>query len=270
MTLLEIAEQHLKELERRKSYYQKQVAQGPEGFLSCNKNGKKTKWFLLSSLSGKHTRKLLPKSERTLAAKLAKKTFCYIRLQETTEQIENLRRFIKEAQKCSVTNSMSKQLPRLALLSGAEEKTLPDELLAWKNEPFPSSPPHPENRTIRSSAGLMVRSKAEDMIATELTRCGIPFHYEETLYVGTQIYHPDFRIKHPITGDFIIWEHFGKMDDPEYAASALRKIQQYKSAGYILGVNLIITTEMSTLMLSSTMVQAVISTFFGVTADDPY
>lgn len=28
--------------------------------------------------------------------------------------------------------------------------------------------------------------------------------------------HPDFTVRHPITGKRIYWEHFGMMDDQEY------------------------------------------------------
>ena len=161
--------------------------------------------------------------------------------------------------------SLVNQIARLSEITDKPVPTLPEWLLKWQNEPFPSSPPFPEKRTIRSAAGLMVRSKAEDLIATELTRRGIPFHYEETITVGNQAFHPDFIILHPLSGKRIIWEHFGKMDDQSYAEKAIRKMQQYLDAGYVPGVNLIITTETSETMLSSTMVDAIIASYFGIT-----
>ena len=42
-------------------------------------------------------------------------------------------------------------------------------------------------------------------------------------------------------------------------------MQQYLDAGYVPGVNLIITTETSETMLSSTMVDAIIASYFGIT-----
>ena len=55
---------------------------------------------------------------------------------------------------------------------------------------------------------------------------------------------PDFKAINKRTGQFFIWEHFGKMDDPSYLESNfLYKVNKYAKAGFIPGVNFIATYE---------------------------
>ena len=44
-------------------------------------------------------------------------------------------------------------------------------------------------------------------------------------------------------GRILIWEHFGMMDDIDYASRAWRKIENYRRAGYVQHTNLICTYE---------------------------
>ena len=45
------------------------------------------------------------------------------------------------------------------------------------------------------------------------------------------------------TGQEIYWEHDGRMDDPDYAQNAIRKIQLYEDNGIYPGERLILTFE---------------------------
>ena len=66
----------------------------------------------------------------------------------------------------------------------------------------------------------MLRSKSEAIIDMILYKNGIPFRYEEKIVLGDVILYPDFVIRHPKTGDFYYWEHFGMMDDEDYINKA--------------------------------------------------
>jgi hypothetical protein len=92
---------------------------------------------------------------------------------------------------------------------------------------------------------------------------GVPYRYEFPLLMDKNANYPDFsdydfcRL-HPdfyclnlrTRGEFA-WEHFGMMDDLEYAARAAEKIQLYQENGFFPGKNLIITMETSKKPLSS-------------------
>ena len=109
-----------------------------------------------------------------------------------------------------------------------------------------------------------VRSKSEVMIANALFHADIPYRYEFPIPIkGADDFHPDFLCLNPNTGREIIWEHFGLMDDPEYAANAFSKISRYAENGYILGYNFIYTMETSTQPLSTRFVNKLIETHFS-------
>lgn len=91
--------------------------------------------------------------------------------------------------------------------------------------------------------GGYYRSKSEASISQELFRKNINFKYEVSIFVDNQIIYPDFLLLTPLNNTFVIWEHFGKMDDAQYRKKAFRKIELYDSIGYHLNRNLIITYE---------------------------
>lgn len=95
----------------------------------------------------------------------------------------------------------------------------------------------------RTRHGEMVRSKSELFIADELQQYEIPYHYEEEIILDGNVFHPDFIVMNPRTGQKYIWEHFGRMGDPKYVANALNKINFYCLCGFIPGKNLIATFE---------------------------
>ena len=69
--------------------------------------------------------------------------------------------------------------------------------------------------------------------------------------MGDYIIHPDFTVKKVGSGEIIIWEHFGKVDDPEYfQKNVVWKLKKYIENGYIPGKNLIITWETKNTPLS--------------------
>ena len=60
----------------------------------------------------------------------------------------------------------------------------------------------------------------------------------------------------------MIWEHFGLMDNSEYAANAMEKIALYSQNGFVLGRGFIYTMETSARPLSSRLVNKLIECHF--------
>ena len=60
-----------------------------------------------------------------------------------------------------------------------------------------------------------------------------------------RIVYPDFYCLNVRKRREIVYEHFGMMDDPEYANNAVKKIEEYQRNGYWLGKNFIATFESS-------------------------
>ena len=132
--------------------------------------------------------------------------------------------------------------------------------LSVEYEKMGFAPDAPEHLT---AGNERVRSKSEIMIADALTRNWIVFRYEYPFEIeGLGSVRPDFLCLHPATGQVILWEHFGMMDDPSYADQTTNKIEKYCNAGYHLGYNLIATFETSKHPLHSRHIEQKIQRHF--------
>ena len=126
----------------------------------------------------------------------------------------------------------------------ADEFAVEDySLRKWADVPDRCEAPFQEYRTVNTVVGIKVRSKSESMIVSTCYENRIPFRYEEPLRLGSKIYYPDFTIRDPKTGEFYWYEHFGKMDEPEYVRHNMLKLSDYAAHGIVGGVNLAITYE---------------------------
>lgn len=83
------------------------------------------------------------------------------------------------------------------------------------------NPVHPEHLKHPCLSGHLVRSKSELLIDQALFTHQIPFRYECALKLNDLTLYPDFTIRHPETGQFFYWEHFGMMDSPTYSQNAI-------------------------------------------------
>ena len=134
-----------------------------------------------------------------------------------------------------------------------------DPLYRWMAAPASTAAPYQEKRTEPSPAGYKVRSKSEVMIIVELIEEKRFFRYEDPLVLSGKIYYPDFTIRNPDNGKTYWYEHFGKMDDPEYAKKAFAKLTDYALHGLIPSVNLIVTFETSDQKLSFPQIRNALS-----------
>lgn len=73
--------------------------------------------------------------------------------------------------------------------------------------------------------------------------------------------YPDFTFLSPRTGQEIYWEHEGMMDKPEYARSAVRKIEQYMKNGIYPGERLILTFETEQSLLNQKILESLVERY---------
>jgi len=108
----------------------------------------------------------------------------------------------------------------------------------------PDAPPYAKHLIHKTLKGHMVRSKTELIIADKLFNAGIAYEYERPFEgsVRKGRIFPDFSFV-DAAGDIIIWEHFGRMDDPKYVKGHDWKMKWYEQNGYVEGENLFLTTE---------------------------
>ena len=117
-----------------------------------------------------------------------------------------------------------------------------------------------------SAKGERVRSRIEKIIADELYRRGIPYHYEMPLELKTanhvsKIFRPDFTVINVRTGKRYIWEHLGMMDSYSYYNSTLSKLDVYEKNNLLIGRDIILTHDSGSSLLSSKTVDAYIDAY---------
>ena len=175
------------------------------------------------------------------------------------------------------TEPMQKHLAELEqVLKLVTPLTLPDERFAkdwlateYKKKQIPEDAPQ-----LFTDNGEQVRSKSEVIIANSLKATGIPYRYEVPLTLNRRAeiaktsrslalctFHPDFYCLNLRTRKEFIWEHFGMMDDAEYAARAVERLLLYQQNGYLPGKNLIITIETSRVPFSSRAAKQIIEEY---------
>lgn len=194
----------------------------------------------------------------------------------THQQLDNVYKKMHPARKCLITPIR-----------------LPDNEYAeqWQAMPYTGKSFAENTPLLMTAKGERVRSKSEIIIADTLARLGIPYRYEAPVKLeisaqlktgttfmdqddpkthhrtsGSQVkkatkrlatFYPDFTCLNIRTRKEFIWEHFGMMEDSEYAKNAVEKERIYASAGYVQGVNFIATTETTDMPLNSQYVEMI-------------
>ena len=129
----------------------------------------------------------------------------------------------------------------------------------WKASEYTSLGFTPDCAEFYTDNGERVRSKSEIIIANKLYRYNIPYRYEYPLQLQSGIItHPDFTCLNVKTRQEYIWEHFGIMDNAEYACNAIKKISDYANSGYVLGRNFIATFETANTPINANCIDSLI------------
>ena len=134
----------------------------------------------------------------------------------------------------------------------------------WMNMPRRYSERFPEDKKYLTKQKWMVRSKSEVMWSNAYYDRGIPCLYEAVQPVNGINIATDFRALETFQYEELSHEHFGKMDDLEYVTTQfLPKLKAYLKAGFIPGVNLIMTFEFGDTPLTPEVIQATLDHYYG-------
>ena len=224
-------------INRELSQIDKQLSELPSGELKVYSNNGSYRWYYVNGKA----REYLPRSEKQLAQRLARKKYLNLRKAALLENIRNIEdRALERTNAIEKFQAFIKDAAYFELLTDREATK---EDTPWQSQEYNTNPFYPEQLTVPCPSGHFVRSKSEVFIDMVLCKHGIPFRYESELVIGNRKYYPDFTLFNLETNELIYWEHFGKMDDVEYAKSAFNKMKIYYEAGLIPGKNLILTFE---------------------------
>ena len=258
LTIYERIQSEYKRIKNQIDSLKAKIQSLPDGKLICSKNQNRYKWYQ----SDGHTKKYIPKSNRKLAESLAIKKYLSLTLQDLENEKRAIQFYLDHHAPTGKAEKLLSESSEFQNLLSPHFIPLKQELTDWMNSSYERNPYHPEHLTHKSISGNILRSKAESMIDMLLYINHIPFRYENALKLNNNVIYPDFTIRHPQTGEFYYWEHFGMMDEPTYYTKAYNKLQQYTSYGIVPSIQLITTYETSKHHLSSEQIQKIIEYYF--------
>lgn len=222
---------------------EKELSKAPKGTLKSIRNNGTFQYYLRDE-EHPGDGKYIPKSQMDLIQALAQKEY-NLKLKKGIEkrlkQIKREEASISFHDLCQIHNILPEGK---RILVNPYLLSIEDVQQIWQEEVYPENPIHPEGKTRRTNRGELVRSKSEELIANKLYEMGIPYQYEYPLVLsGERTNYPDFRTMNIVTHKIVFWEHFGLMDNADYAENCLNKIEEFTKNGYYQGKNIIYTFE---------------------------
>lgn len=236
---------------------EKSLENAPKGNLRIarrkNSKGKIIPQYYVITKKNDTKGRYLPQSEIAVAKKIAQRDYDK-KVLELSRKIEKaLGDFLKNLPEQKVADIFTENPERRSLI--APYVPSDDEFRRnWESQPYKEKS-FPENAPeIFTEKGERVRSKSEKIIADKLKAMNVPYRYEAPLhlkkYSNSIILHPDFTILDVKNRREIIFEHFGMMNDSEYAKNTAEKINLYAGNGFYPGSNFFFTMETATAPLN--------------------
>lgn len=245
-------------LDKRERTILERLQTYPAGKLIYSQNGKHKKWYI--SCNGQKI--YIPSKEKNTAVTMAEKKYYEAMLQDILQEKYAIQGYLNL---CSKDKTREEQMLETTVYSELLQKAFTSSnagITEWEKQDYERCPKYPEQLIHPIFDGQKVRSKSEAIIATMLHVNKIPFHYEEALHLGRKVIYPDFTIRHPVTGRTYYWEHFGMMDNENYAQAAFQKMQLYNINGIMLSDTLLATYESEESPLKSNIVENMIQQYF--------
>lgn len=238
----------------------KRIESAPPGKLRISQRAKCTEYYHRLSPSEK-SGKYISKNNSVLIAALAQKEYDIRALKRAEKELKLWMQIAKFYPNETFELTAAYMPDKIVELIATEP--LSDEAFInwWLNQPAQFLMFNEENKRFTVHENLRTRSKSEYILATDFIEYNLPFLYERGLFlpVSKKWIYPDFTILNPETREEIYWEHFGMLDEPDYANKALLKIKEYELNDIYLGHQLIATFETSSHPLDISFVKSIMS-----------
>lgn len=221
---------------------------------------------IISTISGiipiRVKQNTFPKVNEKLAEQLVKRKYLESRLRKFKQEEKRIDIYLKQYSLDEFSSYHVEEHPELQKLLSGVYVPLKQELDEWVNASYTNNPKEPQKLIHKTIPGILVRSKSEALIINALFGHKIPFRYECLLQIQNVSIYPDFTIRHPVTGEVYYWEHFGMMDNENYAHNVYSKLQLYQSVGIIPSMQLLTTFETRQNPLDYEYVELLIQYYF--------
>ena len=239
MDLPSLMEEERRRLSAKIKKHREAIAGLPDGSLTMNKNGDYFKCYVFKN----GTRSYLSKKDQKTIEGLAKKRYLQTELTDFQTEIFAIDQYLDHHQKESAVDQLLKSERGIADILKPLITLETEKYQQWAEEDYPKYQGFPQDLIHQGPFGKMYRSKTEAAIAFLLVKNQIPNRYEWEHLINGTAYPIDFTTRHPKTGKYIYWEHFGKMDDPSYCMKIGPKLRDFESVGIFPDINLIMTFE---------------------------
>ena len=241
----------------------------PEGYLKAvlvqNKEGNAYQYYHRQKKNDP-TGKYIGKADTKLAKQLAQKEYYEKALKVAEKEKDLICRFLQHSDEDALLKVYTEMSEGKRIL--VEPYVLPDNEYArrWQAKPFVGGKFSADDPAYYTKRGDRVRSKSEQIIADRLFDAGIPYRYEypftyESYGEKKQIL-TDFTALNLRTRSVYRWEHFGRMDDPNYRRTFFWKQSIYSQNDCIPGVGIIFTFEDNDNPLDARYVDKIIEKYF--------
>ncbi|MBO4900669.1 MAG: hypothetical protein J5509_10315 [Lachnospiraceae bacterium] len=240
---IETMKQRLKSIKTAIKSAEKDKARFPKGRLRVSQSKNQVRYYQVES-SDNFSGLYLTKEQHDVAKALAQKDYNEEFLKSARLELEELNRTIRQLSETNADLAYQNLDPRRRRL--VEPYIIPDDEYAanWLNQTFKTNSFMPEAKIYDTKNGEKVRSKSEAILADLFLEFGIPYHYEQALFLKDKsVRYPDFTLLKVATREEIYLEHFGLLDDEEYRNKCLEKLDEYRQNGIFPGKNLLITYE---------------------------
>ncbi len=260
------------ELSNLLSLKEKSVKNSTKTSLRISKSNGVVQYYFRANPQNKKSRYISVKNKK-LAQELAQQDYDNKIVQAARQELKILQRLLRQYEGLSSRNHLVEKIfPKLNLLRQALIKPVrfSDNFFAeqWQNVSYEKKTFPEDSTPFSTSRDELVRSKSELIIAETLKRMNIPYRYEFPLQLTSETgrlitIHPDFMCLNVKNRKEYFWEHFGMMDNPEYAEQAVQKLNLYALNGFLPGENLIITTETRQQPISTKVIEKIIRDFLA-------
>ena len=252
----------LKEQERLEQIFEKakvRLKDAPQGKLrlsSCRENVQ----YYHCTQGARKNGSYIPKEQMELIRRLAQKSYDEKIIRLADKRLSRVRKLLKDYDE--IANVYQREHVERQKLIDPVEPTWEQQIEQWIAQKYQGKEFQEGTAVILTQKGERVRSKSEKILADYFLQNNIPYKYERPLYLkGAGTVYPDFTCLSRKTRKEIYWEHDGKMDDPVYARSAVRKIQAYEENGIYPGENLILTFETEKIILDIRIVKRLVERY---------
>ncbi len=204
----------------------------------------------------------LRKDEKNLAEKIAQKEFNQKTIEACRERIKAIDRFIYDFEKFNPETIFERSSPARKSLIVPTYVSDNEFRIQWLEETKGNQNGMPYTKEFITGRNEIVRSKSEVILANLFDKLGIDYVYEPALYFDYSCFYPDFGLLDIKNRKTVYYEHFGKMDDPDYSVRVMEKMNMYMKNGIRLGQDLLFSMESLDNPLDIRIVEKMLRTYF--------